>query len=53
MNFFDTVQELLGTSRFVMSTYLSDMSDARACAGHVLLRASMRRPIQDAALGLL
>jgi hypothetical protein len=28
MNFFDTVQELLGTSRFVMSTYLSDMSDA-------------------------
>jgi hypothetical protein len=28
MNFFDTVQELLGTSRFVMSTYLSDMSDS-------------------------
>jgi hypothetical protein len=28
MNFFDMVQELLGTSRFVMSTYLSDMSDA-------------------------
>lgn len=28
MKFFDTVQELLGTSRFVLSSYISDMTDA-------------------------